>query len=216
LHLKTTTKKTTTKKTKTKTADVESQPQWNRGVKASRVVERSGNRKAVHQTVQWGFLALRGDMHLILEQTEDRGRLTIDTRLSSGTMMRNFRSRVGVRDKAPGVCELEMEMFVAPSIYVPFGIRHMVGGQVRRQLRGVLSSLRERFEERVTDSGSDSGSSGKRGARLQQQQKQQHGAGGGGAFGSGAFGGGGGGQQWLDQLQAQAPWWTHVDIVAAA
>jgi hypothetical protein len=58
-----------------------------------------------------------------------------------------------VREKSPGVCELEMEMFMAPAIYVPFGIRQMVGGQVRRQLRGVLSNLQQRLAERAAAGG---------------------------------------------------------------
>lgn len=141
-------------------ADVEQQPDWNRGVKCSKIVGRRGNCKSVEQVLAWNFLALRGDMHLKLTQQEDPRALTINTELTSGTMMRRFRSRVGVRPKAPGVCELEMEMFMQPNIYVPFGIRHMVGGQVRRQLKGVLSSLRTKFEEREQQ-------------RCTQQQQQQ-------------------------------------------
>ncbi|KIZ02432.1 hypothetical protein MNEG_5524 [Monoraphidium neglectum] len=129
-------------------ADVEQQPTWHHGVKHSKVIGRNGNQKDVHQVLSWNFLALRGDMHLQLAQLEDPKALTIKTELTKGTMMRNFRSRVGVRQKAPGKCELEMEMFVQPNIFVPFGIRGMVGGQVRRQLRGVLSALQEKCERR--------------------------------------------------------------------
>lgn len=82
-----------TTKRQHQTADVEQQPQWNRGVKQSRVVARRGNTKSVHQVLQWSFLALRGDMHLALDQREDPRALTISTEMTGGTMMRQFRSR---------------------------------------------------------------------------------------------------------------------------
>ncbi|GBF92442.1 hypothetical protein Rsub_04546 [Raphidocelis subcapitata] len=198
-------------------ADVEQQPTWNNGVKHSRVVERRGNCKSVHQVLSWNFLALRGDMHLKLDQMEDPAALTINTELTSGTMMRAFRSRVGVRETAPGVCELEMEMFMQPAIFVPFGIRHMVGGQVRRQLRGVLSNLQTRFEARAAARAARGGGGARAGGEEETRQ-----------WGAGlALPLWGWQPQWpaaaqqqqlrlQQRLQAQAPWWTAVDIVAAA
>jgi hypothetical protein len=47
-------------------------------------------------------------------------------------MMRHFSSRVGVQRLGPNQCRLEMSLLMQPSIYVPFGVRHMIGGQVRR------------------------------------------------------------------------------------
>jgi len=51
----------------------------------------------------------------------------------AGSMMRHFSSNVGVQQLGPnqlwdwtGVCR----MFMQPSMCVPFGIRHIVGGQV--------------------------------------------------------------------------------------
>jgi len=104
---------------------------------------------------------------------------------------------VGVRDKGEGVCELEMEMFMQPSIYVPFGIRSMVGGQVRRQLRGVLSNLQQRFEERAAKARErqDEGRRVGFGPPQWLQVHQRH---------------------WQQQLQQQPPWWMSIDIVAAA
>jgi hypothetical protein len=46
-------------------------------------------------------------------------------------MMRHFSSRVGVQRLGPNQCRLEMSLLMQPSIYVPFGVRHMVSGQVR-------------------------------------------------------------------------------------
>lgn len=43
--------------------------------------------------LQWGFLALRGDMHFHLVQTEEPENFVITTQLDRGTMMRNFSSR---------------------------------------------------------------------------------------------------------------------------
>lgn len=45
-------------------------------------------------------------------------------------MMRHFSSRVGVQRLGPNQCRLEMSLLMQPSIYVPFGVRHMVSGQV--------------------------------------------------------------------------------------
>jgi hypothetical protein len=45
-------------------------------------------------------------------------------------MMRHFSSRVGVQRLGPNHCRLEMSLLMQPSIYVPFGVRHMVSGQV--------------------------------------------------------------------------------------
>ena len=53
-------------------------------------------------------------------------------------MMRHFSSRVGVQRLGPNQCRLEMSLLMQPSIYIPFGVRHMVGGQVRT--RGGSSS----------------------------------------------------------------------------
>jgi hypothetical protein len=46
-------------------------------------------------------------------------------------MMRHFSSSVGVQRLGPNQCRLEMSLLMQPSIYVPFGVRHMVSGQVR-------------------------------------------------------------------------------------
>lgn len=46
-------------------------------------------------------------------------------------MMRHFSSMVGVQRLGPNQCRLEMSLMMQPSIYVPFGVRHMVSGQVR-------------------------------------------------------------------------------------
>jgi hypothetical protein len=46
-------------------------------------------------------------------------------------MMRHFSSSVGVQRLGPNQCRLEMSLLMQPSIYIPFGVRHMVGGQVR-------------------------------------------------------------------------------------
>lgn len=48
-----------------------------------------------------------------------------------GSMMRHFSSSVGVQRLGPNQCRLEMSLLMQPSIYIPFGVRHMVGGQVR-------------------------------------------------------------------------------------
>ncbi|KAI8468723.1 MAG: hypothetical protein J3K34DRAFT_470605 [Monoraphidium minutum] len=79
-------------------ADVEQQPAWNGAVKASKILERRGGgrqsiHQSIHQVLQWNFLALRGDMHMYLEQEEDAKALEITTQLNRGTMMRRFRSR---------------------------------------------------------------------------------------------------------------------------
>lgn len=49
--------------------------------------------------------------------------------------MRHFSSRVGVQRLGPNQCRLEMSLLMQPSIYIPFGVRHMVGGQVRTRRR---------------------------------------------------------------------------------
>ncbi|KAI8470768.1 MAG: hypothetical protein J3K34DRAFT_249615 [Monoraphidium minutum] len=142
-------------------------------------------------------------MHLQLAQQEDPRALTITTELTRGTMMRKFRSRVGVREKAPGVCELEMEMFMQPAIFVPFGIRHMVGGQVRRQLRGVLSSLHQRF---------DQAPAAKAAWHAPPRLQRSCGAGaGGGAPGLGAFALPQLGGDWLAPLQPLVPFFQALD-----
>jgi hypothetical protein len=50
-----------------------------------------------------------------------------------GSMMRRFSSYVGVQRLGPNQCRLEMSLLMQPNIYVPFGVRHMIGGQVRRR-----------------------------------------------------------------------------------
>ena len=93
-----------------------------------------------------------------------------------------------------------MEMFVAPSIHVPFGIRPMVGGQVRRQLRGVLASLQERLGERQRRADDEA-------AARREQWGQLWGGGGAQWRGPGA---------WLQERLSQPPWWMAVDLIAAA
>ncbi|GBF95855.1 hypothetical protein Rsub_08446 [Raphidocelis subcapitata] len=122
-------------------ADVARQPEWSPGVKAATVEELADGTKAVHQVLTWSFLALRGDMHLRLLQREDAGARGITTQLQSGTMMRSFRSSVSVTEAGPGMSRVEMQLFMAPAIFVPPLVRAMVGAQVRRQLRGVLAAL---------------------------------------------------------------------------
>ena len=50
---------------------------------------------------------------------------------------------------APLYFEVEMEMFMAPAIPVPPLVRHLVGAQVRRQLKGVLEALAVALEARA-------------------------------------------------------------------
>lgn len=76
-------------------------------------------------------MALRGDFSLHLLVTEEPALLAIRTEMTDGSMMRRFSSSVGVSPTGPGSCRLEMSLFMQPSICVPFGIRSMVGGQVR-------------------------------------------------------------------------------------
>jgi hypothetical protein len=47
-------------------------------------------------------------------------------------MMRRFSSHVGVTRTGPSACCLEMTLLMQPNICVPLGVRHLVGGQVRR------------------------------------------------------------------------------------
>ena len=57
--------------------------------------------------------------------------MQIRTEMLKGSMMRRFSSSVGVEPVGSGKCRLEMSLFMQPMIFVPFGIRGMVGGQVR-------------------------------------------------------------------------------------
>lgn len=57
--------------------------------------------------------------------------MRIRTEMLQGSMMRRFHSNVGVQQLGPKSCKLTMDLYIQPSIYVPFGIRHMVGHQVR-------------------------------------------------------------------------------------
>ncbi|KAF8070913.1 hypothetical protein HT031_000994 [Scenedesmus sp. PABB004] len=126
---------------------VEDQPLWNAGVKVSKIVGRlTANTLQVNQVLAWNFLALRGDFNLALSMQEDPGRMSIDTQLLDGGMMRSFTSSVGVRRLGRGRCRLEMSLYMKPSLFVPPGIRHMVGGQVRRQLAGVLAKIKDTVE----------------------------------------------------------------------
>ncbi|GBF98061.1 hypothetical protein Rsub_10289 [Raphidocelis subcapitata] len=142
-------------------ADVESQPEWNRGVKAARVEEALGcNESTVAQTLEWRFLALRGAMHLRLRQSVDAAARCITTRLLRGTMMRSFGSKVVVESCGPGSCQLSMELYMHPSIAVPPGVRPFVGQQVRRQLHSVLTDLKAHVDARAGASGGGSSSDG--------------------------------------------------------
>lgn len=83
-----------------------------------------------------------------------------------GGFMKRFSSRMTVQELGPDSALLEMQLFMLPSIYVPFGIRSLVGGQVRRQLGGLLNSVKQHVESPdFKPSGSDgSGTSQKEAA----------------------------------------------------
>lgn len=83
------------------------------------------------QVLQWSFLALRGDFNMNLAMHEEPSKLQIRTEMLKGSMMRRFSSNVGVKPVGNGKCRLEMDLYMQPMIFVPFGIRHMVGSQVR-------------------------------------------------------------------------------------
>jgi hypothetical protein len=82
------------------------------------------------QVLNWSFLALRGDFSMNLAMHEEPGQMRIRTEMLHGSMMRHFSSNVGVQQLGPNSCRLEMQMFMQPSIGVPLGFRHIVGGQV--------------------------------------------------------------------------------------
>lgn len=63
-----------------------------------------------------------------------------------GGFMKRFSSRMTVSELSPSSASLEMQMFMLPSIYVPFPVRPLVGGQVRRQLGGLLQSVKLHVE----------------------------------------------------------------------
>lgn len=126
---------------------IEEQPKWNAGVKQSQVLAKvSPTTSHVKQVVRWSFLALHGDFSLNLSVIEDGPSKTITTQLMQGSGMRHFSSWVGVQPLGPRGCRLEMSLLMAPAIYVPGPVRHMVGGQVRKQLHGVLSKVKERLD----------------------------------------------------------------------
>eukprot|EP00775_Hariotina_reticulata_P006206 gene6206-6442_t len=108
---------------------IEDQPQWNPGVKLSQIIKRVANTTHVKQVMNWSFLALRGDFSMNLAMHEEPGKMRIRTEMLHGSMMRHFSSSVGVQQLGPNSCRLEMQMYMQPSICVPFGIRHIVGGQ---------------------------------------------------------------------------------------
>lgn len=64
-----------------------------------------------------------------------------------GSMMRHFSSSVGVQRLGPNHCRLEMSLMMQPSIYVPFGVRHMVSGQVSSNSRLFLLLRVKTYEE---------------------------------------------------------------------
>jgi hypothetical protein len=80
--------------------------------------------------LNWSFLALRGDFNMNLAMHEEPQQLRIRTELLQGSMMRRFSSSVGVTRIGPGACRLTMDLYMQPTVPVPFGIRHMVGHQV--------------------------------------------------------------------------------------
>jgi hypothetical protein len=78
-----------------------------------------------------------------LAMHEEPQQLRIRTELLQGSMMRRFSSSVGVTRTGPGACRLTMDLYMQPNVPVPFGIRHMVGHQVRLMLnRADASSSR--------------------------------------------------------------------------
>eukprot|EP00879_Flechtneria_rotunda_P007270 GHRR01007627.1.p1 GENE.GHRR01007627.1~~GHRR01007627.1.p1 ORF type:complete len:145 (+),score=28.97 GHRR01007627.1:687-1121(+) len=98
------------------------------------------------QVLHWNFLAVGGDFNMNLAIHEEPDKMQIRTEMLQGSMMRRFSSSVGIQSLGPQSCKLEMSMFMQPSIYVPFGIRHMVGSQVRRQLHTVLLKIKDAVE----------------------------------------------------------------------
>jgi ribosome-associated toxin RatA of RatAB toxin-antitoxin module len=126
---------------------IEEQPKWNAGVKMSQVVGRV-NQTTTHvkQVLRWSFLALRGDFNVNLAMIEEPQKMQIRTEMLQGSMMRHFSSSVGVQRLGPNQCRLEMSLLMQPSIYVPFGVRHMVSGQVRKQLHGVLTKVKDTLD----------------------------------------------------------------------
>ncbi|WIA11540.1 hypothetical protein OEZ85_011650 [Tetradesmus obliquus] len=125
---------------------VEEQPSWNPGVKLSQIVNRVANTIHVKQVLNWSFLALRGDFNMNLAMHEEPQQLRIRTELLQGSMMRRFSSSVGVTRTGPGACRLTMDLYMQPAVPVPFGIRAMVGHQVRRQLHGVMEKIKSTVE----------------------------------------------------------------------
>lgn len=160
-------------------AAIEEQPRWHDGVKRSRVVAREGHSTLhVQQTLVWKVFALNGAFDLLNRVVEDKAGLRITTEMvRGGAMMRRFSSDVVVQRTGPRCCRLQMAMYMQPNLPVPLGCGALVGGQVRRQLHGVLTKARNTLHEE----------------EHQQKQKQQGGlfGGFGGAFGS--IGGGAGG-----------------------
>lgn len=152
--------------------EVEDQPRWNAGVKLSEVVRRvSAHTTHVKQVLAWSFLALRGDMALQLAMTEEPAARTIRTELlHGGSMVRRFSSCVGVHATGRARCRLEMQMLMQPGVAVPWGVRHMVGGQVRRQLHGVLDKVKSTLDTEPPEAAAHR-RAGQR--RQAQQQKQQ-------------------------------------------
>lgn len=126
---------------------IEEQPKWNAGVKMSQVIGRV-NQTTTHvkQVLRWSFLALRGDFNVNLTMTEEPRKMQITTEMMQGSMMRRFSSRVGVQRLGPNQCRLEMSLLMQPNVYIPFGVRHMVGCQVRKQLHGVLVKVKDTLD----------------------------------------------------------------------
>jgi hypothetical protein len=126
---------------------IEEQPKWHEGVKMCEIISKVANTTHVKQVLQWSFLALRGDFNMNLAMHEEPSKLQIRTEMLKGSMMRRFSSNVGVQPVGNGKCKLEMSLYMQPMIFVPFGIRHMVGSQVRRQLHSVLEKIKETVEK---------------------------------------------------------------------
>lgn len=75
-----------------------------------------------------------------LAMHEEPSKMQIHTEMLKGSMMRRFSSNVGVEPVGSGKCRLEMSLFMQPMIFVPFGIRGMVGSQVGAELGASLIS----------------------------------------------------------------------------
>jgi hypothetical protein len=85
-----------------------------------------------------------------------------------GGFMKRFSSRMTVSELTANSSSLEMQLFMLPSIYVPFGVRSLVGGQVRRQLGGLLQSVKTHVE---SPDFKPSGSGGSSSEEEQQRDK---------------------------------------------